>query len=431
LLPDLYDGCTFFRISLALTSYPFDGAVMSSSIAPFASAGHAAPLPSRVDAVIDAALAAQRLVGCVVLVVQHGEPVYRRAAGFAERELQQPMREDTLFRLASISKPIVSTAVLVLVGQKRLGLDDVVTRYLPEFTPAGPDGALARITVRHLLTHTAGLGYRFLETDAHGPYARAGVSDGMDRAGITLAENVRRIASVPLLFAPGEAWFYSLSIDVLGAVIESVTGLPLDQAVRELVTGPLGMNDTAFYALDESRLATPYVNDPPHAPHRMRDNERVASIEGVVGIDFEPARALDPRAFPSAGAGMVGGADDVLKLLETLRDGGGGLLASELVDEMGRIQTADMGPPDSPGFSFGLGFAVLRDPLAAASPESPGTWRWGGAYGHSWFVDRARGLSVVALTNTLYEGMSGDFVFALRDAIYGVTPASDTAASPS
>jgi CubicO group peptidase (beta-lactamase class C family) len=382
--------------------------------------GQSAPLTSRVDAVIDAALASQRLVGCVVLIAQHGEPVYRRAAGLADREHQQPMREDTLFRLASISKPVVSTAAMVLAGQKRLGLDDPVVRYLPGFTPVGPDGVPATITVRHLLTHTAGLGYRFLEADAHGPYARAGVSDGMDHSGITLAENVRRIASVPLMFSPGTAWLYSLSIDVLGAVIESVTGLPLDQAVRELVTAPLRMSDTAFHALDAARLATPYVNAPPHAPHRMRDHERVASIEGVVGIDFEPARALDSQAFPSGGAGMVGTADDVLELLDTLRDGGGGLLTSELVDEMGRIQTGDMELPDRPGFSFGLGFAVLRDPLAAGSPESPGTWRWGGAYGHSWFVDRARGLSVVALTNTLYEGMSGDFVFALRDAIYDV-----------
>ncbi|CAD6558258.1 serine hydrolase domain-containing protein [Paraburkholderia metrosideri] len=408
-----------------MPSSPIPPASASAS----ASATPAAPLSSRVDAVIDAALASQRLVGCVVLIAQHGEPVYRRAAGLADREHRQPMREDTLFRLASISKPVVSTAAMVLVGQKRLGLDDAVTRYLPEFTPEGPDGMPAPITVRHLLTHTAGLGYRFLEADGHGPYARAGVSDGMDHPDITLAENVRRIASVPLMFAPGTGWLYSLSIDVLGAVIESVTGMPLDQAVRELVTAPLEMNDSAFHALDASRLATPYVNAPPHAPHRMRDHERVASIEGVVGIDFEPARALDAQAFPSGGAGMVGSADDVLKLLDTLRQGGGKLLASELVDEMGRIQTGEMGPPDPPGFSFGLGFAVLRDPLAAASPQSPGTWRWGGAYGHSWFVDRARGLSVVALTNTLYEGMSGDFVFALRDAIYGVdhVPVGDAA----
>jgi CubicO group peptidase (beta-lactamase class C family) len=389
----------------------------------------AAPLPLRVDAVIDRALAEQRLVGGVVLIAEHGEPVYRRAAGLADREHEQPMREDTLFRLASISKPIVSTAAMVLVSQQRLGLDDVVERYLPEFAPRGADGAAVHLTVRHLLTHTAGLGYRFLEPDEHGPYARAGVSDGMDRAGITLAENLRRIAGVPLLFAPGTAWAYSLSIDVLGALIERVTQLPLGDAVRDLVTAPLGMNDTAFYTLDAQRLATPYVSDVPR-PHRMRDKERATPFEGAVGIDFEPARALDPEAFASGGAGMVGCADDVLRLLDTLRDGGA-LLPRAIVDEMGRNQTGEMGPPDQPGYGFGLGFSVLRDPLAADSPESPGTWRWGGAYGHSWFVDRSRGLSVVALTNTLYEGMSGAFVNELRDAVYGVNAAKVQGASRS
>ncbi|GAB7261019.1 hypothetical protein DaDZ19_26860 [Dickeya ananatis] len=115
---------------------------------------------------------------------------------------------------------------------------------------------------------------------------------------------------------------------------------------------------------------------------------------------------------------MAGTAGDFLRLLEILRQGGGTLLPSELVEEMGRDQTGGLELPDAPGFGFGLGFSVLRDRRLAASPESEGTWRWGGAYGHSWFVDRAQGLSVVAFTNTLYEGMSGRFITELRDAVY-------------
>ena len=116
---------------------------------------------------------------------------------------------------------------------------------------------------------------------------------------------------------------------------------------------------------------------------------------------------------------MAGTAGDFLHLLEALRQGNGALLPDELINEMGRDQTRGLDLPNAPGFGFGLGFSVLRDPLSAASPESAGTWRWGGAYGHAWFVDRARGLSVVAFTNTLYEGMSGRFVNELRDAVYG------------
>ncbi|WP_141723370.1 serine hydrolase, partial [Burkholderia sp. A2] len=123
---------------------------------------------------------------------------------------------------------------------------------------------------------------------------------------------------------------------------------------------------------------------------------------------------------PSGGAGMVGTAHDCLTLLDTLRTGRDGWLAPRWIDEMARVQPGARDLPDAPGFGFGLGFSVLHDPAAAQSPESVGTWRWGGAYGHAWFVDRAAGLTVVALTNTLYEGMHGRIVTDVRDAVYGV-----------
>ncbi|ATA54055.1 serine hydrolase [Variovorax boronicumulans] len=379
------------------------------------------PDPSRIDATIDRALAEQRLVGAVVLVSRGGRLVHRRAAGLADREAGRPMREDTLFRLASVSKPIVSTAAMVLVDRGRLDLDDPVTRWLPDFRPRLPDGGEAVITLRQLLTHTAGLGYRFLESTDDGPYARAGVSDGMDRDdGLTLAGNLQRLAGVPLLYPPGTGWLYSLAIDVLGAVIEAASGLPLPEAVRTLVTGPLQMHDTGFTAAPgDPRLATPYVNGPGATPPQRMDGPVVATpFEGAVGIRFDPARAFDANAWPSAGAGMVGSAGDFLRLLDTLRTGGAPLLGAATVDSMGRNHTGAWGPTDAPGWGFGLGFSVLHDPQPTQTPESPGTWRWGGAYGHAWFVDRARGLSVVAFTNTLYEGMSGRFVTELRDAVY-------------
>lgn len=394
---------------------------MSAQLSPSRTGVPPVHFSARVDAVIDQALADQRLVGAVVLVAQEGELIHRRAAGSADRESARTMTEDALFRLASVSKPIVSTAAMVLVAQERLDLDQSIERWLPDFQPSLPGGAAAHITLRQLLSHTAGLGYRFFEADDNGPYALAEVSDGMDQTGITLVENLRRLASVPLLYTPGTSWAYSLATDVLGAVIERVCDQSLDQAVQALVTGPLGMNDTAFAARDADRLATAYVNDAP-APRRMRELEVVSAFDGAVGIRYAPARAFDVDAFPSGGAGMVGSAGDFLRLLEMLRKGGSPLLPPAWVEEMSRDQTDGFTLPNAPGFGFGLGFSVLRDPVAAASPESPGTWRWGGAYGHSWFVDPARGLSVVAFTNTLYEGMSGRFVAELRDAVYGAEP---------
>lgn len=360
----------------------------------------------------------QRLVGAVVLVREHGVLRHASATGLADRESVTPMQRDQLFRLASVSKPLLSTVILRLVAEGVLDLDTSVQRWLPDFRPALADGTAPPISLRQLLSHSSGLGYRFLEADVDGPYARAGVSDGLDANPLSLAENVRRIAQAPLLFAPGSHWLYSLGVDVAGAVAEAATGESLQALFERLLAAPLGLRDTAFAARNAARLATPYVSDTPQ-PHRLREGEVVAPFEGTVGIEYSLARATDASRFPSAGAGLVGSADEVMAVLEALRDvQRSGLLPPALAAEMASPQVGEQGPPEPAGWGFGLGFAVLRDAAASGTPQSAGTWRWGGAYGHSWFVDPARGLSVVALTNTLYEGMDGAFVDELRDAVY-------------
>jgi len=360
----------------------------------------------------------QRLVGAVVLVREHGVLRHASATGLADRESVTPMQRDQLFRLASVSKPLLSTVILRLVAEGVLDLDTSVQRWLPDFRPALADGTAPPISLRQLLSHSSGLGYRFLEAQVDGPYARAGISDGLDANPLSLAENVRRIAQAPLLFAPGSQWLYSLGVDVAGAVAEAATGESLQALFERLLAAPLGLRDTAFAARNAARLATPYVSDTPQ-PHRLREGEVVAPFEGTVGIEYSLARATDASRFPSAGAGLVGSADEVMAVLEALRDvQRSGLLPPALAAEMASPQVGEQGPPEPAGWGFGLGFAVLRDAAASGTPQSAGTWRWGGAYGHSWFVDPARGLSVVALTNTLYEGMDGAFVDQLRDAVY-------------
>ncbi|MEK4186813.1 MULTISPECIES: serine hydrolase domain-containing protein [unclassified Paenibacillus] len=373
-------------------------------------------LSGRIDRVIDRTLADKRLVGAVIKVMIDGELVYSRAAGFADREIGRLMREDALFRLASVTKPIVSTAALVLVAQGRLQLDDRVDRWLPEFQPRLQNGEFATLTIRHLITHTAGLSYRFFQEEK-GSYQSAGVSDGMDQPGITLEENLRRLASVPLLYTPGTEWKYSIATDVLGAVIAKVTETPLSEAVHSLVTKPLGMSDTGFIAVDRERLATSYANDTPE-PRPLLEPDSIAFVEGTAGFLLAPSRAFDTTAYPSGGSGMVGSAGDFLQLLETLRKGGAPLLPESLVHDMTTNQIGDLPMAFWPGRGFGLGITVLKDPVAADTPESPGTWRMGGTYGHSWFVDPKQRLSVVAFTNTALEGMSGQFTVDLCDAIY-------------
>ncbi|MFP7327052.1 serine hydrolase domain-containing protein [Serratia marcescens] len=374
-----------------------------------------------IDGAIEQALCEKRLVGAVVLVAQGGEIVYHRAAGMADREAGKPMALNTLFRLASVSKPIVSTAALALMAQGAMRLDDPITRWLPNFRPRLADGTTPLMTLRHLMTHTAGLSYRFFQPEG-GFYAQLGVSDGMDEASVSLQENVRRIACAPLLAPPGAAWRYSIATDVLGAAIEQASGLPLAQAVKKWVTGPLAMTDTDFLAVDPARLAAAYA-DHPGEPRRLRQPDRLPFIDGSAGFHLSPARALDPQAYASGGAGMVGSAEDFLRLLETLRQGGGQVLPAEWVTALTTNQIGDLPMLFWPGRGFGLGITVLKDPIAAQTPESVGSWRMGGTYGHSWFVDPVRQLSVVAFTNTALEGMSGAFVGEICQAVYAATGA--------
>ena len=151
---------------------------------------------------------------------------------------------------------------MALVERGVISLDDPVTRFLPDFRPKLATGETPVITVRQLMTHTAGLMYRFFEPGA-GPYTEANVSDGMDQPGVSMEENLRRIASVPLAYPPGAAWIYSVSMDVLGACIAAAAGKPLPDLVRELITGPLGMVDTGFVVTDRDRLATAYGDGAP------------------------------------------------------------------------------------------------------------------------------------------------------------------------
>ncbi|TJV42363.1 MAG: beta-lactamase family protein [Mesorhizobium sp.] len=368
----------------------------------------------RVDQVVDRAIEDGRIVGAMILVARRGEILYSRAAGHADRETNIPMTADAIFRLSSVTKPVVATAALALVEADVIGLDDPISTFIPEFRPKLADGSEPVITIRQLLTHTAGLSYGFRQP-ADGSYHRAGVSDGLDQPGLSMADNLDRIASVPLSYVPGTGWGYSVAMDVLGEVMARATGASLPELVDRLVVQPLGMHDASFAVRDRSRLVTPYADGPGKAV-AMGSYHRVPFADGFVA--FSPARVFDPASFASGGTGMNGTASDVLKLLEALRSGGSPVINPETTAAM----TTDAIPgieTTMPGWGWGLGFGVLRDPLAALTPQTAGTWRWGGVYGHSWFVDPALDLTVVVLTNTAIAGMMGVFPDALRDAIYG------------
>lgn len=372
-------------------------------------------LGRRLDAIIEQATGTGGIVGTVVAVARDGRVAYQRAAGFRDREAATAMTADAIFRLASLTKPIVSVAALAMVQEGKIRLGDAVSSWIPEFRPKLADGREPAITVHQLLTHTAGLTYGFFEP-ADGPYHAAGVSDGMDQPGLSMAENLRRIASVPLSYEPGTSWGYSVATDVLGEILARADGRSLPDVVRARVTGPLGMPDTDFTVRDRSRLATAYADGDPQ-PVRMAEHQLVPFFGNA--LSFAPDRILDPGSYPSAGTGMAGTAGDFLKLLEVLRTGGS-LLSADTVAELSRNQIGDFFVPAAgPGWGYGLLSVVLKDAAEAGTPQSAGTLRWGGVYGNNWFVDPERGLAVVVLTNTAVAGMVGQYPDAIRDALYG------------
>ncbi|MCP1104110.1 beta-lactamase family protein [Serratia nevei] len=382
------------------------------------SAEHLA-LTERIAAIDQQAMAEGRIVGSVVLVARQGEICYAGAAGDADREARRPMRRETQFRLSSVSKPYTALAALRLIERGMLGLDDAVSEWLPWFTPALADGRRPAIKIRHLLSHTAGLDYR-LNQPQGGIYHRLGIQDGVELSTLTLEQNLRLLAQAPLLSAPGARFAYSLAIDVLGAVLERAAGMPLPQLFIEWVAQPLGLGNTAFYATDAANLATPYYNTP-QGPQRMYESVRVALPEGMgAEVEFSPARAFDAAAFPSGGAGMVGDADDVLRLVEVLRTGGQGILQPETVALLHSPHVGAEAQTQGPGWGWGFCGALLVDAEAADTPQHAGTQAWGGVYGHSWFFDPQAQLSVVVLTNTAFEGMCGHYPQQIRNAVYAV-----------
>lgn len=362
-------------------------------------------LQTSLDQITATATAEGTIVGGAVLVAQAGETLYRKSFGLADREAGHKAALDTIYRLASVTKPLASLTALALYDAGKLSLDDAVTDYLPYFTPQYK-GTTPTIRLRHLLTHTAGLGY------AYGP--ETGVSGGLADDELDYETNFTRLAAQELLFEPGTAWEYSVAIDVLGAVIAKVYGGTLEQAVAHFVTEPLGMADTAFHITDRSRLATNYGNAAP-APERMGDHYLQHKDDGT-SVLFSPCRAFNPKAFQAGGAGMVGTPADLFTFFDHVRAGAPKILKPETFAMASSPQTGDVFR--TPGCKFSYFSDIIVDPVAANTPESVGTLGWGGIYGHSWFVDPARQLTVLMMSNTAPAGVDGAYVNAIRDVVY-------------
>ena len=372
----------------------------------------------RIDAAVNAAINEKRLVGAVIAVMQDGQLAHFKAYGQSDREAGKAMTEDAIFRLASITKPVVTAAAMRMIELGKFGLDTPVTDFLPDFKPKSPDGSTPVITIRHLLTHTAGLSYDFLQP-LDGPYNTIPVSAGIGDD-VTMEENLARMVQAGLTFPPGAAWLYSVAIDVLGAVMAKAEGTDVEGAVKKYVTGPMQMTDTSFFVTDESRLVQPYSNAAPE-PVRIGDGFKQPFVPGCGPINLGTSRAFSKTAFQGGGGCMNGKAMDIVRMLDAIRAGGAPILSEATTKEMMSNQIGPLRVIFDPtgNTAFGFGGSILLDPAASGSFLSPGSWQWGGVWGHSWHVDPARKTTIVNLTNTTLEGMVGQVVRDIQQAVVG------------
>ncbi len=352
---------------------------------------------ARLDRVIEAALG-NRIVGCVVLVNRAGRTVYARAAGLADREAGRAMTPESVFRLASVTKPIVAACALRMVDLGLLALDDPVTKFLRNFRPLSPDGVERPILIRHLLSHTSGLSYGGV-----GDYSR-----GLAGPLLGFEENIARMGQEVLLFAPGTGWEYGVSIDVLGGVLAAINGSDLAGVLARYVTGPVGLVDTLFGVSDPARLAAPYQDGRP--PVRMEGEVMVGDTL------FSVPRIFETRAPQSGGAGMAGTAGDVMRLLEALRSD---FLSAPLRDAAFANQIGTLPRPvGDAGKRFNFLGALVVDPVLAGTAMPAGATDWGGAWGHNWVVDPPSQTTIVCCTNTTFEGCNGPFREEIARAVF-------------
>jgi CubicO group peptidase (beta-lactamase class C family) len=378
---------------------------------------------ARVGDYIRNEIATGKIPGAIVLIQQHGRPVYFENFGVRDVESKRPMTADTIFRLYSMSKPVTSVAAMMLVEDGKLRLDDPVSKYIPDFADVKvgvekPDGSgkpalvfepLNRpITIVDLLRHTSGLTYGFYGDSAvRKLYANSDLFEG----DFDNAQFAERIARLPLAEQPGTLWDYGHSTDVLGRVIEVASGQSLFAFEKQRLLDPLGMTDTAFYVADAAkqvRIAEP-----------MPDDRFVSPVAGI----RDP---MLPRRWESGGAGMVGTIGDYARFAQMLLNGGTLDGKRYLKSETVALMTSDHIGPETKiardyfyfpgaGSGFGLGFAV-RTAEPADVPSPPGEYRWDGVAGTFFFVDPKDDMLMVFMAQT--PSQRGRIQTALKTLIY-------------
>jgi len=372
-----------------------------------------------------------KISGALTLVARRGQVAYCSALGHMEIEARRRLEEDTIFRIYSMTKPITSVAVMMLYERGLFQLRDPVHKYIPAFRDQGvfrmgnypaflTDPPRRPMRIKDLLMHTSGLTYGFMHsTNVDAAYRKAGLDGAKTQK--SLQEMVETIASIPLEFSPGEAWNYSMATDVLGYLVEVVSGKPFEEFLREEIFQPLGMSDTGFFVPPEKQGRLP-------ACYERRANKKL-----VLQDDPDTSTYLEMPQGPSGGGGLVSTAQDYLRFCEMMRRGGeldGERLLSRktielmtrnhLPDDMDLTQMARGTFSETPyeGVGFGLGFSVNLGPGRTGAAGSAGEYAWGGAASTAFWIDPLEELVVIFMTQLL-PSATYDFRAQLRAITYG------------
>jgi CubicO group peptidase (beta-lactamase class C family) len=367
-----------------------------------------------------------RLNGATAIVVRDGKIVYHKALGYSNVEKKIPMQKDHIFRIASMTKPIVSVAAMMLWEEGKFGLDDPLSKYIPAFgkpqlldkfypndTTFTTRPAKNQITIRHLLAHTSGIGYPQIGSNfANAIYAKHKISGGIGTPNALLKDNINSVAALPLFNEPGENFLYGLNTDVLGYLVEVISGMTLDKFLEQRIFTPLGMKDTYFY-LPESKRArlVPF--------YKQDDQGKVLpSTTGAI-----PNFPLENGKYFSGGAGLSSTAYDYAIFCQMLINGGSfnnvRLLSPHTIKMMTTNQIGDYVMFNSPDDMrrFGLGFGLYLDKATIRTPMGYGSYGWDGMFASHFWIDPKNKLVVVLMRN-VWPSPDWDFGDRSRAVVY-------------
>jgi CubicO group peptidase (beta-lactamase class C family) len=353
----------------------------------------------RIDKLIQQYVDSNWIAGAIAIVAKDGNIVYHKAIGYDDKTKNKVLQKDAIFRIASQTKAITSVGVMMLFEEGKLLLDDPISRYIPEFrkplvldkfnkadTTYTTVPAKREITIRDLLTHTSGIGYAQIGSETmNAMYYKAGVIGGIGLKGNLLADNIKKLAALPLVHQPGEKWTYGLNTDVLGYLIEVISGMSLDTYFKKNIFDPLGMKDTYFYIPKEKhdRLAMLHAED---ATKHVMNTPEMITLNGTFYRDYPN---LDGGSFYSGGGGLVSTAYDYAVFMQMLLNGGEyngkRLLSPRSIHLMTINQIGDLSLGRSA--KFGLGFQVVTDADESRNTVSLGTFSWGGMFASSYWID--------------------------------------------